>query len=111
MELKEGLLERLADAARAHGRLGIDTEFMPEGRYKPLLCLVQVVVGDHVEVLDPLVSSFDPMPLAEVARKSRRDCCKRDCKGCMDAPTNGLQAVVPAREPSPSIATTARTGP
>ncbi len=52
--------------AREQGRLGIDTEFMPEGRYKPLLCLVQIVVGDHVEVLDPLVSSFDPTPLAEV---------------------------------------------
>ena len=26
------------------GRLGIDTEFVPEGRYRPLLCLVQVCV-------------------------------------------------------------------
>ena len=30
----------LAERARAEGSLGIDTEFMPEGRYRPLLCLV-----------------------------------------------------------------------
>jgi ribonuclease D len=33
--------------ARASGRLGIDTEFMSEGRYRALLCLVQVVVEDE----------------------------------------------------------------
>src|SRR3954471_18043409 len=65
----------LARAARESGRLGIDTEFMGEGRYRPLLCLVQVAVeeegaspGDEprVEVLDPLQDSFDPAPLADV---------------------------------------------
>jgi ribonuclease D len=60
----------LARLARASGRLGIDTEFMGEGRYRPLLCLVQVAVeaedgGVRVEVLDPLEDSFDPGPLAE----------------------------------------------
>src|SRR5215207_1528277 len=59
-------VDRLAEMAKAEGRLGLDTEFMPEGRYRPLLCLVQIVVGEHVEVLDPLVSSFDPAPLAAV---------------------------------------------
>ena len=34
----------LAELARASGRLGIDTEFMGEGRYQTLLCLVQVAV-------------------------------------------------------------------
>ena len=56
------------------GRLGIDTEFMGEGRYRSLLCLVQVAVdeGDaerpeaRVEVLDPLEGELDPRPLAEV---------------------------------------------
>jgi ribonuclease D len=57
----------LAQRAREHGRLGIDTEFMPEGRYRPLLCLVQVVVGDEIVLLDPLSGpSWDPAPLAEV---------------------------------------------
>jgi ribonuclease D len=53
----------LADRARATGRLGIDTEFMPEGRYRPLLCLVQVCVDGEIAVLDPL-QGFDPAPLA-----------------------------------------------
>ena len=33
-----------AQDARAAGRFGIDTEFMSEGRYRALLCLVQVAV-------------------------------------------------------------------
>ena len=55
----------IAERARAERRLGLDTEFLPEGRYRPLLCLVQVVVGDEVSVLDPL-AGFDPTPLASV---------------------------------------------
>ena len=55
----------IADRARTAGRLGLDTEFLPEGRYRPLLCLVQVVVGEEVWVLDPL-AGFDPAPLAGV---------------------------------------------
>jgi ribonuclease D len=55
----------IAAAARAAGRLGLDTEFMPEGRYRPLLCLVQVAADGDVFVLDPL-AGFDPAPLAEV---------------------------------------------
>jgi ribonuclease D len=57
----------LAERARADGRLGIDTEFMPEGRYRPLLCLVQIVVGEEIAILDPLAGpGFDFAPLAEV---------------------------------------------
>src|SRR3954471_7291361 len=61
-------VERFADLAREHGRLGLDTEFMPEGRYRPLLCLVQIAVAGEVAVLDPLDASpdFDPGPLAKV---------------------------------------------
>lgn len=66
--------ERLAGLAVAHGRLGIDTEFVSEGRYRPLLCLVQVVVpdpdsadGQLIGLLDPLDSRpSDPAPLALV---------------------------------------------
>ena len=43
---------------------------MGEGRYRALLCLVQVAVetddGVRVEVLDPLTEEFDPAPLAEL---------------------------------------------
>ncbi|MGI8622435.1 MAG: ribonuclease D [Solirubrobacteraceae bacterium] len=60
-------VDDLAERARADGRMGIDTEFMPEGRYRPLLCLVQVVVGDEIVILDPIGGpAFDPAPLAAV---------------------------------------------
>jgi ribonuclease D len=67
--MTDGVAE-LAAQARAAGRIGIDTEFMGEGRYRALLCLVQIAVetpdGVRVEVLDPLTTTFDPRPLAEV---------------------------------------------
>src|SRR4051812_24448939 len=62
----------LAQRARHTGRLGIDTEFMGEGRYRPLLCLVQVAVErddgtSDVTILDPLAEGgFDHEPLADV---------------------------------------------
>ena len=56
---------RLADRAARERRFGLDTEFMPEGRYRPLLCLVQVCVGEEIVLLDPL-EGFDPGPLATV---------------------------------------------
>lgn len=59
------VVEALAELARSHGRLGLDTEFVSERRYRPLLCLVQVVVGDRIEILDPL-GDLDPAPLAAV---------------------------------------------
>ena len=64
-------LEELAATARAAGRLGVDTEFMSEGRYRALLCLVGVVVPDEhgqarVELVDPLDDGVDPSPLADV---------------------------------------------
>src|SRR4051794_1375001 len=59
----------LAEHARAARRLGIDTEFVSESRYRALLGLVQVVVktenGQHIELLDPL-ADFDHEPLAAV---------------------------------------------
>ena len=58
-------VERLAERAQREGRFGIDTEFMPEGRYRPLLCLVQVCVGRENAVLDPF-EGFDPAPFADV---------------------------------------------
>jgi ribonuclease D len=62
----------IAHHAHAAGRLGIDTEFMGEGRYQSLLCLVQTAVepggrGDsepRVDVLDPLAGNLDAAPLA-----------------------------------------------
>lgn len=66
-------IAEIASRARETGRLGIDTEFMGEGRYRSLLCLVQVAVLDDdpsapsiVEVIDPLDESIDLAPLAAV---------------------------------------------
>src|SRR3954447_19894357 len=68
--MNDGGVAELAAQARAAGRLGIDTEFMGEGRYRALLCLVQVAVetpdGARVEGLDPLTEQYDPGPLAAV---------------------------------------------
>jgi ribonuclease D len=66
-EIREG-----AQLARASGRLGIDTEFMSEGRYRALLCLVQVAIDnpDHegaplIYLIDAL-ADVDPHPFAEL---------------------------------------------
>src|SRR3954468_20843956 len=59
------IVQELADQARRDGRAGLDTEFVSERRFRPLLCLVQVVVGERIEILDPL-GDLDPAPLAEV---------------------------------------------
>jgi ribonuclease D len=67
-------LQAFADRVRRTGRMGIDTEFMGEGRYRALLCVVQIVVENPddpeddvwVEVLDTLDDSLDPSPIAAV---------------------------------------------
>jgi ribonuclease D len=52
---------RAAEAARSAGRFGIDTEFMSEGRYRALLCLVQVSVDNPQEGGDPLIFLIDAL--------------------------------------------------
>src|SRR5689334_9945663 len=59
------IVSELAEQARRDGRLGLDTEFVSERRYRPLLCLVQIVVGERIEILDPL-ADLDAAPLAAV---------------------------------------------
>ena len=59
------VVHELAEQARKDGRFGLDTEFVSERRYRPLLCLVQIVVGERIEILDPL-GDLDAQPLAEV---------------------------------------------
>jgi ribonuclease D len=63
-------LDAVASLARAAGRIGIDTEFVGEGRYRALLCLVQIAVDDpaaqdgiRIEVIDAL-QPHDPAPIA-----------------------------------------------
>jgi ribonuclease D len=59
-------IEAAAVAARAAGRLGIDTEFMSEGRYRALLCLVQVAVDNPDPEQAPLVYLIDSLAEADV---------------------------------------------
>jgi ribonuclease D len=53
------VLEEIASCAHASGALALDTEFMGEGRYRTLLCLIQLAVADtddaqRIELIDPL---------------------------------------------------------
>lgn len=68
-------LREFARLARARRRIALDTEFVGEGKYQALLCLVQVAVylddadaGDEpwILLIDPLDRAVDPGPLAEV---------------------------------------------
>jgi ribonuclease D len=64
-------LQGLTRAARRSGRIAMDTEFVGEGRYRTLLCLIQLAVaegaaGERIELLDPLQEDFDRAPLARV---------------------------------------------
>ena len=70
--MNETSLDVLADAARAAGRIALDTEFMGEGRYRTLLCLVQLAIPEdagtteHIAVIDPLDEELEHSPLADV---------------------------------------------
>src|SRR5690348_6495877 len=65
-----------AASARQHGRIGIDTEFMSEGRYRALLCLVQIAVDDptngqgaggvQILLIDSLSDDVDVTPVAQL---------------------------------------------
>jgi ribonuclease D len=64
-------IERAAEVAANSGRIGVDTEFMSEGRYRPLLCLVQIAVAtdsDRPEILliDALTDETLLRPIAAV---------------------------------------------
>jgi ribonuclease D len=65
-------LQELVRGARAAGRLAMDTEFMGEGRYRTLLCLIQLAIPDssqgpaRITVVDPLGEDLDGSALAEL---------------------------------------------
>jgi ribonuclease D len=47
-------LDSLLDDARAAGRCALDTEFVWERTYAPVLCLVQIATPNRLAVVDPL---------------------------------------------------------
>ncbi len=65
-------LAALADGARAAGRIALDTEFMGEGRYRTLLCLIQLAIpeelgaDERIVLVDPLEDDLDASPLSSV---------------------------------------------
>jgi len=65
-------LQALAGGARAAARLALDTEFMGEGRYRTLLCLVQLAIpegpggAERIALVDPLAEDLDGSALASV---------------------------------------------
>ncbi len=68
---QEDTIAEIAAQAQRSGRMALDTEFMGEGRYRTLLCLVQLAVPDHtaglrIELIDPLEGHLDGAPLARV---------------------------------------------
>ncbi len=62
MEIAEELIHSPEDLSRvcAHlaacGRFGLDTEFVGEESYHPLLCLVQIATAEKLYLIDPLVT-------------------------------------------------------
>ncbi len=66
--MSSAALAAFAARARATARFGLDTEFVGEGRYRTLLCVIQLVVSDEqgleVLVLDALEEQLDLAPLA-----------------------------------------------
>lgn len=71
MSTDGALAQDLARLARASGRIALDTEFMGEGRYRTLLCLVQVAVdegsgGERIAILDPLEQGLPKQVLGEL---------------------------------------------
>ena len=55
-----------AAVAGTRGRLGIDTEFMSEGRYRALLCLVQIAVDNPDPGGEPLIYLIDSLTDVDV---------------------------------------------
>src|SRR5579875_1300555 len=47
-------LQDLVEHMRSAGRFGLDTEFVSEDTFEPVLCLIQVATRDRLVLIDPL---------------------------------------------------------
>ncbi len=59
-------LEDFSTALRRQKYAAIDTEFMRERTYWPILCLIQAAADDLEAIIDPLVEDLDLTPFLEV---------------------------------------------
>jgi ribonuclease D len=95
----EGLLHKLSSQTV----IGLDTEFISEGRYEPELCLVQLSTTEDIFVIDPLVlPDLRPMwellaaPGREIVTVAARQEIKFCAKGAGAAPACVLDLQVAA---------------
>ncbi len=70
-DIEDSALDLLASSAETAGRIALDTEFMGEGRYRTLLCLIQLAIpggadAERIELIDPLEQDLDGAPLARI---------------------------------------------
>lgn len=61
------LCERLVD----HPYITIDTEFLRENTFWPILCLVQIASEDESAIIDPLEKGIDLSPLFELLQNEK----------------------------------------
>ncbi len=95
----EGLLRKLS----SHTVIGLDTEFISEGRYEPELCLVQLSTAEDIFIVDPIVlPDLAPMwellaaPGREIVTVAARQEIKFCAKGAGAAPACVLDLQVAA---------------
>ena len=63
-------LRRLCDRWSQCDFITVDTEFMRESTYWPILCLIQVAGGDDAAAIDPMASGMDLAPLLDLMTKN-----------------------------------------
>lgn len=56
-------IARAEASIRRHGLMGIDTEFITERSFRPLLALVQVATPDGIWLIDPLAGGAPDQPI------------------------------------------------
>jgi ribonuclease D len=95
----EDLLRKLS----SHTIIGLDTEFISEGRYEPELCLVQLSTAENIFVIDPIVlPDLAPMwellaaPGREIVTVAARQEIKFCAKGAGAAPACVLDLQIAA---------------
>ena len=59
-------LRRLTDRWSQCDFITVDTEFMRESTFWPVLCLIQVAGGDDAAAIDPMASGIDLKPLLDL---------------------------------------------
>ena len=59
-------LAAFSTAVRQHPFVAVDTEFMREKTYWPILCLIQAAAGGEEAIIDPLAPGIDLAPFLEL---------------------------------------------